>query len=91
MSVLAPAAVGRSALETVRAYVELTKPRIILLLLITTVPAMILAAGGVPSGWLILATLAGGTVSAGGANALNQYLDRDIDAVMHRTRRWCAG
>ena len=87
MSVAAPAALGRSATETIRAYVELTKPRIVLLLLITTVPAMILAERGVPSGWLILATLLGGSVSAGGANALNQYLDRDIDEVMARTRR----
>jgi protoheme IX farnesyltransferase len=87
VSVAAPAALGRSAVETIRAYVELTKPRIVLLLLITTVPSMILAERGVPSVWLILATLLGGSVSAGGANALNQYLDRDIDEVMARTRR----
>jgi heme o synthase len=68
-------------------YLELTKPRIVLLLLITTVPAMILARGGVPSLWLIAATLVGGTMSAGGANAINQYVDRDIDEVMTRTRR----
>ena len=65
----------------------LTKPRIIVLLLITTVPAMILAAGGMPSVWLILATLIGGTLAAGSANAINMYLDRDIDQVMRRTRQ----
>jgi len=71
----------------VSAYIQLTKPRIVLLLLITTVPAMILARRGVPSLWLIAATLLGGTMSAGGANAINQYVDRDIDEVMTRTRR----
>ena len=70
----------------VRAYVALTKPRIIGLLLITTVPAMILAEQGMPSLWLIVATVLGGTLAAGGANAINCYLDRDIDAVMHRTQ-----
>lgn len=68
------------------AYVALTKPRIIELLLITTVPAMVLAAGGWPGTWLVVATLVGGTLSAGGANALNMYYDRDIDEVMRRTR-----
>ncbi len=77
----------RSLRDTVTAYVGLTKPRIVVLLLITTVPAMLLAAEGVPSPWLILATLAGGTLAAGSANAVNMYLDRDIDAVMRRTRR----
>lgn len=71
----------------VSAYVALTKPRIIELLLITTVPAMVLAEGGWPRTWLVIATLIGGTLSAGGANALNSYLDRDIDEVMRRTRR----
>jgi protoheme IX farnesyltransferase len=70
----------------VAAYVALTKPRIIELLLITTVPAMVLAAGGWPGTWLIAATLVGGTLSAAGANALNMYYDRDIDSVMRRTR-----
>jgi protoheme IX farnesyltransferase len=69
------------------AYLALTKPRIIELLLITTVPAMVLAAGGWPDTWLVIATLAGGALSAGGANALNCYIDRDIDEVMRRTSR----
>ncbi len=68
------------------AYVALTKPRIIELLLITTVPAMVLAAGEWPGLGLVVATLAGGMLSAGAANALNNYLDRDIDVVMRRTR-----
>ncbi len=70
-----------------RAYVELTKPRIIELLLVTTVPAMVVAAGGWPGTWLAIATVVGGTLSAGGANALNQVLDRDLDRIMPRTRR----
>jgi protoheme IX farnesyltransferase len=82
-SVTAPGAIG----DTVRAYVALTKPRIIVLLLITTVPPMILAAGGLPNGWAVIATLVGGTMAAGAANACNMYLDRDIDEVMRRTRR----
>jgi protoheme IX farnesyltransferase len=69
------------------AYYHLTKPRIVLLLLITTVPSMVLADKGLPSLWLIAATLIGGTMSAGGANAINQFLDRDIDEIMTRTRR----
>ncbi|SEF66794.1 protoheme IX farnesyltransferase [Actinacidiphila yanglinensis] len=69
------------------AFVALTKPRIIELLLITTVPVMFLAAGGVPSLWLVVATVVGGYLSAGGANALNMYIDRDIDALMHRTEQ----
>lgn len=67
------------------AFVALTKPRIIELLLITTVPVMFLAEQGVPSLWLVLATCFGGYLSAGGANALNMYIDRDIDALMDRT------
>jgi protoheme IX farnesyltransferase len=70
----------------VGAYVALTKPRIIELLLVTTVPTMIVAQQGLPSAWLIVATVAGGTLAAGGANAMNMYVDRDIDAVMKRTR-----
>ncbi|REK23102.1 MAG: protoheme IX farnesyltransferase [Actinobacteria bacterium] len=68
------------------AYVALTKPRIIELLLITTVPAMVLAAGGWPSTWLVVATLIGGTLSAAGANVLNCVYDADIDELMRRTR-----
>lgn len=63
----------------------LTKPRIIELLLMTTVPVMFLAAGGVPDLWLVLATCVGGYLSAGGAAAFNMYIDRDIDALMDRT------
>jgi protoheme IX farnesyltransferase len=70
----------------VGAYVALTKPRIIELLLITTLPTMIVAERGLPSIWLILATLLGGALAAGGANAINMVVDRDIDKVMHRTR-----
>jgi protoheme IX farnesyltransferase len=70
-----------------RAYLALTKPRVIELLLVTTAPVMILAANGIPNPWLILGTLLGGALSAGSANAFNCYIDRDIDAVMHRTRR----
>lgn len=75
------------ARERIRAYISLTKPRIVELLLITTVPAMLLAAGGLPSPWLILVVLLGGSLAAGAANALNCYLDRDIDEVMRRTSR----
>jgi protoheme IX farnesyltransferase len=73
--------------DVIGAYVALTKPRIIELLLVTTVPVMFLAEGGVPSPWLVLATMVGGTLSAGSANALNCVLDRDIDERMRRTRR----
>jgi protoheme IX farnesyltransferase len=73
--------------EKLAAYVALTKPRIIELLLITTVPSMIVAQRGLPSLSLILWTLGGGALAAGGANAINCYVDRDIDAVMHRTKR----
>jgi protoheme IX farnesyltransferase len=76
----------RSILSKVGAYVALTKPRIIELLLVTTVPVMVVANGSVPDVWLMVATVIGGTLSAGGANAVNMYVDRDIDAVMERTR-----
>jgi protoheme IX farnesyltransferase len=66
-------------------YVALTKPRIIELLLVTTLPTMVVAARGLPGIWLMAATLVGGTLAAGGANAINMVVDRDIDAVMRRT------
>jgi protoheme IX farnesyltransferase len=66
--------------------VALTKPRIIELLLVTTLPTMIVAKRGVPSVGLMVATLVGGALAAGGANAINMFVDRDIDQVMHRTR-----
>jgi heme o synthase len=73
--------------DVVGAYVGLTKPRIIELLLLTTVPVMFLAARGVPDMGLVVATVVGGTLSAGSANALNCVYDRDIDQRMRRTRR----
>jgi protoheme IX farnesyltransferase len=73
--------------EVLKGYVALTKPRIIELLLVTTIPTMVVAANGIPDLWLILATLGGGTLAAGGANALNMVIDRDIDAIMERTKR----
>ena len=79
-----PAAALRARLG---AYVALTKPRIIELLLVTTVPAMMLAARGWPSWRLLLFTLLGGTLAAGAANVFNCYYDRDIDKLMHRTQR----
>ncbi len=84
----APPAGRRPSLrERVEAYVALTKPRIIELLLVTTVPAMVLAARGIPPLDLVLWTLLGGSLAAGAANAINCYLDRDIDELMARTRR----
>ena len=83
----------RSRGDSVRAYIALTKPRIIELLLVTTVPAMVLATRWLPGvdwaewGWLVAWTLIGGTLAAGSANAINCYLDRDIDELMTRTRR----
>jgi protoheme IX farnesyltransferase len=70
----------------VRAYVLLTKPRVIELLLVTTLPAMVLAAGRLPSFALMGAVLVGGSLAAGGANTLNCWIERDRDRVMHRTR-----
>lgn len=69
-----------------KAYLALTKPRVIELLLITTLPTMILAKGGLPNFWLVIATLVGGALSAGSANAFNCYIDTDIDKVMGRTK-----
>jgi len=70
----------------VGAYVALTKPRIIELLLVTTVPTMVVAEQGMPPLWLMVATVIGGALAAGGANAINMYVDRDIDALMDRTK-----
>ena len=81
----AAAARPHSLGRTIRAYVALTKPRVLELLLVTTVPVMILAQGGLPDIWLVLATVLGGSMSAGSAAAFNMYLDRDIDAHMQRT------
>ena len=72
--------------ERVGGFIALTKQRIIELLLITTVPVMVVAARGIPSAWLMIATVVGGTLSAGGANATNMVVDRDIDKVMERTK-----
>jgi len=86
-------AVPQTTTDRIRAYIALTKPRIIELLLVTTVPAMVLATRWVPGidwgdwGWRVAWTLIGGTLAAGSANAINCYLDRDIDELMTRTRR----
>jgi heme o synthase len=69
-----------------RGYVALTKPRIIELLLVTTVPTMVVAERGLPPFWLMVWTVVGGTLAAGGANAINMFVDRDIDAIMKRTQ-----
>jgi protoheme IX farnesyltransferase len=89
MSIEAPAPPGRRAKwsrSTVGAYLALTKPRIIELLLVTTLPTMVVAQRGVPPIWLMAATLAGGALAAGGANAINMVVDRDIDRLMNRTK-----
>ncbi len=78
-----PATVG----DRIRAYLTLTKPRIVELLLVTTVPAMFLAAGGPPSLWLTIVVVVGGALAAGAANVFNCYIDRDIDQLMKRTSR----
>ena len=69
-----------------KAYFALTKPRVIELLLIATIPTMILAQRGIPDPWLVLATVFGGALSAGSANSFNCYIDRDIDKIMGRTK-----
>jgi protoheme IX farnesyltransferase len=90
---LPSAARGHTAADSIRSYIALTKPRIIELLLVTTVPAMVLATRWVPGidwgawGWTVAWTLIGGTLAAGSANAINCYIDRDIDLLMARTRR----
>jgi protoheme IX farnesyltransferase len=76
----------RTLRSQIGAYVALTKPRIIELLLVTTVPTMIVAERGMPPLWLMAATVLGGTFAAGGANAMNMYVDRDIDKIMSRTQ-----
>jgi protoheme IX farnesyltransferase len=80
-------AVESPRLARARAYISLTKPRIIELLLVTTVPAMMLAQGGFPPLWLMAVVLVGGSLAAGGSSAINCYLDRDIDPLMGRTSR----
>lgn len=82
MSVASPL----STRARVAAYVALTKPRIIELLLVTTVPTMVVAERGLPSLWLVVCTVVGGTLAAGGANAINMVVDRDIDSLMERTK-----
>ncbi|KQR84990.1 MULTISPECIES: heme o synthase [unclassified Microbacterium] len=77
----------RSVGRTLRAYIALTKPRVLELLLVTTVPVMILAQNGLPHLGLVFATVIGGSLSAGSAAAFNMYLDRDIDAHMQRTEK----
>jgi heme o synthase len=77
---------SRAALRRAGAFVALTKPRIIELLLVTTVPTMIVAEGGLPGLRLVLATVVGGALAAGGANTFNMYADRDIDRLMERTK-----
>lgn len=76
----------RSLRRTIAAYVQLTKPRVLELLLVSTVPVMFLAAQGLPNLWLVLATVIGGSLSAGSAASFNMYLDRDIDVRMKRTK-----
>jgi protoheme IX farnesyltransferase len=84
MTSLAPAV--RASGVRIRSYVALTKPRIVELLLVTTLPTMFVAQRGVPPVGLMVATVVGGALAAGGANAMNMVADRDIDSVMHRTR-----
>lgn len=82
-----PKGFGSNFATKSRAYLALTKPRVIELLLITTVPTMVLAQRGLPDFWLVLATLFGGALSAGSANAFNCYIDSDIDKIMGRTKK----
>jgi protoheme IX farnesyltransferase len=76
----------RTPWTVLKAYVALTKPRVIELLLVTTAPTMVLAERGIPNLWLVLGVLAAGSLSAGSANAFNMYIDRDIDLLMSRTQ-----
>jgi len=82
-----PAAARIGFARKAKAYVALTKPRVVELLLVTTAPVMILAQGGLPNLWLVIATLIGGSLSAGSASAFNCYIDRDIDRLMKRTQK----
>jgi heme o synthase len=77
----------RSHADVLKAYIGLTKPRIIELLLVTTVPAMVVAERGIPGWWLLVATLVGGSLAAGSANTINSYLEQDLDELMERTSR----
>jgi len=77
---------GRRPTTVIGGYIALTKPRIVELLLVTTVPTMVLAQKGWPATWLVVLTLVGGSLAAGGANALNMVIDRDIDKLMVRTQ-----
>src|SRR3984885_11148980 len=89
MSIDAPVRRGRKtqwSWSTIRAYVALTKPRIIELLLVTPLPPMVVAQRGLPPVWLMAATLAGGALAAGGANAINMVVNRDIARLMNRTK-----
>jgi protoheme IX farnesyltransferase len=86
MSAVTTVGPERAAARRIAGFVALTKPRIIELLLVTTLPTMVVAARGLPRLTLMAATLVGGTLAAGGANAINMVVDRDIDAVMRRTR-----
>ncbi len=87
MSSITPAVAARASLkQRLGGFLALTKPRIIELLLVTTLPTMVVAARGLPSVALMAGTLVGGALAAGGANAINMYVDRDIDSVMRRTR-----
>jgi len=82
-----PAAARIGFARKAKAYVALTKPRVVELLLVTTAPVMILAQNGLPNLWLVIATLIGGSLSAGSASAFNCYIDRDIDRLMKRTQK----
>lgn len=87
MAPMTTTAQKHTAGEVIKGYVALTKPRIIELLLVTTIPTMVVAANGIPGIWLMITTLIGGTLAAGGANTFNMVYDRDIDAIMERTKK----
>jgi protoheme IX farnesyltransferase len=86
MAPMTTTAPQQSATDVIKGYIALTKPRIIELLLVTTIPTMVVAANGIPGIWLMITTLIGGTLAAGGANTFNMVYDRDIDAIMERTK-----